>query len=223
MHNARTGNIMRFAVVACLLLAGAACSEQTPASQDTSPQVVAVRLMDEGKFWSLIDASVEGSPSQDVQEGRLAAALGQLSAEDVAAFDQMFWVQEDSAYSWDLWGAAYIIHGGASDDSFEYFRRWLVSRGKATFEAALRDPDALADLIPATQSEPAEFESFPDIAMNVWNLKMGVEPRAITGDMARALARFPGEPEGEPFEEDPDYLAKRWPKLWKRFGDSPLG
>ena len=214
---------MRFAVVACLLLAGAACSEQqAPASPD-KVEVVFVRLMDEAQFWSLIDASVEGSPPQDVQESRLAAALSQLSAEDVAAFDAMFWGQVGRAYTWDLWGAAYVIHGGASDDGFEYFRRWLVSRGKATFEAALRDPDSLAELIPATQSEPAEFESFPDIAANVLKSKAGVEPRSPVRDLAGAVARTPGEPKGEPFEEDPDYLAKRWPKLWKRFGDSPLG
>lgn len=214
---------MRFAIVACLLLAGVACSEQrAPASQDEALQDVAVRvrLMDEAKFWSLIDASVEGSPPQDVQEGRLAAALGRLSAEDVAAFDGMFWVQVGRAYTWDLWGAAYIIHGGASDDGFEYFRRWLVSRGKATFEAALRDPDSLADLIPADQSEPAEFESFSHVAADALKSRLGLG--APTGDVAYALATIPGEPKGEPFEEDPDYLAKRWPKLWKRFGASPL-
>jgi len=185
--------------------------------------MVAVRVMDEAQFWTLLDASVEGSPPQGVQADRLAAALGEFPAEGVAAFDNMFWKQVHNAYSWDLWGAAYIIHGGASDDGFEYFRRWLVSRGKATFEAALRDPDSLADLIPATQSEPAEFESFPDVAANVLRSKPDVDPKAAIGDMAYLLASIPDEPKGEPFEEDPDYLAKRWPKLWKRFGESPLG
>jgi hypothetical protein len=221
---------MRLVVLAGLLLASAACSEQQARGSQDSPLqdfAVRVRLMDEAQFWSLIDASVEGSPPQDVQEGRLAAALGRLPAEDIAAFDTMFWVQVGRAYTWDLWGAAYIIHGGASDDSFEYFRRWLLSRGKATFEAALRDPDSLADLIPATQSEPAEFEDFPYIAANVWKSKTGFDPYAATSDVGFFDTKFfaaaiPNEPPGEPFEEDPDYLAKRWPKLWERFGDSPL-
>lgn len=55
------------------------------------------------------------------------------------------------SYRWDLWGAAYVAKGGASDDGFEYFQRWLISRGRTDFERVLADPDALADLaIPDT-------------------------------------------------------------------------
>ncbi len=184
--------------------------------------------MDEAGFWSLIDTSVQGSPSQDAQEDRLTKALSALTAEDVAAFDRTFWAQMHKAYSWDLWGAAYIIHGGASDDGFEYFRRWLVSRGKATFEGALQDPDSLASLIPASQDEPAEFESFAYVAANVWKSKTGIDPYAATGDVgffdtAYFAASAPSEPKGAPFEDDPASLAQRWPKLSERFGNDPLG
>ncbi|MFL6076856.1 MAG: DUF4240 domain-containing protein [Mycobacteriales bacterium] len=32
------------------------------------------------------------------------------------------------SYQGDLWGAAYLINGGASDDGFDYFRGWLIAR-----------------------------------------------------------------------------------------------
>jgi Protein of unknown function (DUF4240) len=49
------------------------------------------------------------------------------------------------SYDWGLWGAAYVIDGGCSDDGFDYFRAYLISRGRAVFEAAMADPDSLAD------------------------------------------------------------------------------
>ena len=42
-------------------------------------------------------------------------------------FEAAFRRYLNEAYTWDLWGAADVIHGGCSDDGFEYFRRWLVS------------------------------------------------------------------------------------------------
>jgi hypothetical protein len=49
------------------------------------------------------------------------------------------------SYRWDLWGAAYLINGGCSDDGFDYFRGWLLSQGRAIWQATLADPDSLAD------------------------------------------------------------------------------
>jgi hypothetical protein len=48
------------------------------------------------------------------------------------------------SYRGDLWGAAYLINGGASDDGFDYFRGWLIAQGREVFEAAVADPDSLA-------------------------------------------------------------------------------
>jgi len=206
------------------------CSQaQKEASPDPPGSAIAeAAFMDENRFWSLLDASLLGQPSQDGQEAKLADALRTLRADEIVAFEGLFARQLQKSYSWDLWGAAYIIHGGASDDGFEYFRRWLISRGRTVFESAVRDPDSLATLIPATQRDPVEFESFSYVAADVWKSKTGIDPITAPGDVGffsveDIIALIPGEPSGEPFEEDPDYLAKRWPKLWQRFGDNPLG
>ncbi|TYB52801.1 DUF4240 domain-containing protein, partial [Nonomuraea sp. PA05] len=53
-----------------------------------------------------------------------------------------------AAHRADLWGAAYLINGGCSDDGFEYFRCWLVGQGREVYEAALDDPDSLAEYGP---------------------------------------------------------------------------
>ncbi len=45
---------------------------------------------------------------------------------------------------------AYQLNGGCSDDCFVYFRFvyfrcWLLAQGRATWEAALCDPDSVVD------------------------------------------------------------------------------
>ena len=76
------------------------------------------------------------------------------------------------AYRWDLWAAAYLIQGGCSDDGFEYFCDWLISLGKHRFEAALRNPDSLAEVIEDEDDEEGrEFEAFAAAVIHVWEIK----------------------------------------------------
>ena len=42
---------------------------------------------------------------------------------------------------WDLWGVAYIVNGGCSEDGFEYFRGWVISQGRNVTELALSNPE----------------------------------------------------------------------------------
>ena len=87
------------------------------------------------------------------------------------------------AYTWDLWGAAYLINGGCSDDGFAYFRSWLISRGRAAYEEAVRDPDSLADLVDPDRDD-YEFEDLWGLALVVYEERTGEDhrrPRAVAG------------------------------------------
>ncbi|HHQ6600568.1 TPA: DUF4240 domain-containing protein [Serratia fonticola] len=75
----------------------------------------------------------------------LDSALRQLSPEELIAFKKRFTELHNQAYRWDLWAAAYIMGGGCSDDGFMDFRDWLISRGQSVYEAALINPDTLAE------------------------------------------------------------------------------
>jgi hypothetical protein len=77
------------------------------------------RAMSDDRFWAIIDRTVKDESNPDRQLETLRAALSELSREEVEAFEAAFWKQMNRAYTWDLWGAAYIAHGGASDDVFE--------------------------------------------------------------------------------------------------------
>jgi hypothetical protein len=176
-------------------------------------------LMSDDRFWELIDQTAIYASHPDQQTAALRSELDRLPAEQIAAFDAAFGRQVERAYRWDVWGAVHVAEGGASDDGFLYFRIWLVSRGRHAFMTVLGRPDDLADL----NLEPGpdgvyEFEEFGYIARQALAAKEGGDPGGLPGDDTGRPV-----PLGTPFKQDPASLAAAYPKLWKRFGQHPLG
>jgi hypothetical protein len=174
------------------------------------------------EFWRIMARVAAAERDPDAQIDTLRSALHELSLDEIIAFESAFRRYLNQAYTWDLWGAAYVIHGGCSDDGFEYFRRWLVSRGQDIYERALAHPDSLALLHGQFGPDQTwEFEEIYDVARDVFEQKGG---EGDVRDAAAAEAGIDGrQPSGEPFAEDKAHLAARYPKLWQRFGAEPLG
>jgi hypothetical protein len=102
--------------------------------------------MDREQFWVMIEAARAASGGGcQAQTAQLVAALSQRSVDEVLAWDRIHGELMAESYGWDLWGAAHLINGGCSDDGFDYFRGWLLGQGRAIWQAALADPDSLAD------------------------------------------------------------------------------
>lgn len=207
------------ALVAAALLASA-CAPEEPRVQQ-AVQTGGVQAMDEARFWAIVDRTAGHGSSPERQVEALRSELEALSAEDVAAFRNAFEAQLARAYTWDLWAAAYVAHGGASDDGFEYFRRWMVSRGRAVFERLLARPDDLPDILVAGVEGVLEFEEILYVTDEVWAGKTGQDGAEMPVDLTSMTVG--GDPRGEPFAEDPQHLAQRLPKTWARFGNRPLG
>jgi predicted DNA-binding WGR domain protein len=122
-----------------------------------------VELDERGTFWRLIKLSRSGSEGDPyVQLENLRPRLLKLSEEELRSFDRVFWELMDESFRADLWGAAYIIKGGCSDDGFDYFRAWLIMQGEQAFTEALKDPDGLAPRARRAEEQGSEFE-FEDI------------------------------------------------------------
>jgi uncharacterized protein DUF4240 len=179
--------------------------------------------MTQGRFWELIGRSTGYEADPERQLDALRQVLRELTPSEIEAFERAFQREQKRAYTWDLWGAAYVLHGGASDDGFEYFQRWLISKGRKVFEAAVVAPDSLADMLASDTLGPCEFEEFAYVASQAWAEKTGINPwKDPKGSFPYTGAPPAPQPSGTPFEEDESYLAKRYPKLWARFGASPL-
>jgi hypothetical protein len=163
--------------------------------------------MDDDRFWALIGAARDAA-GDDVEDrvSGLEQVLLTHAPDEVAAFRQKYDEMLARSYRWDLWGAAYVMNGGCSDDGFRYFRDWLISEGEAVFEAALADPDSLAE---ARQDEGFELESFGYVAAEVYE-QLADQPLPAT------RTPEPAEPAGHEWDEDD--LPALFPRLWKRYG-----
>ncbi|CAM5549801.1 hypothetical protein SVIOM74S_02798 [Streptomyces violarus] len=91
--------------------------------------------MDETEFWELVDdtrEAAEGDPEE--QADLLVERLTQKDPDSVLDFARHFESRYNRAYRWDLWGAAWVLLDGASDDAFDFFRCWLIGQGRHVFE-----------------------------------------------------------------------------------------
>lgn len=124
--------------------------------------------MDKDGFWHLIDRALEQS-GDDTEAVAMRATdlLAAMPPEEIIAAHQLLWDQLAASYTAPLWAAAYLINGGCSDDLFDYFRGWLITQGRDTFEQALADPEFLADH-PLVQAAAAESEDIEcELALNI--------------------------------------------------------
>lgn len=163
--------------------------------------------MDEVMFWKIIDAARSGASGDcGVVADGLVEDLSDRTVEEVVGFSVVFDQLMDRAYSWELWGAAYVINGGCSDDGFEYFRAWLVVQGQAVFEAALANPESLVEVAQVD----AECEDALYVAAQAYQHLTG------SNELPRRYAPHPREPSGVEWTEDD--LPARYPRLTAAFG-----
>jgi Protein of unknown function (DUF4240) len=66
------------------------------------------------------------------------------------------------AHSAQMWCAANIYMDYCSDDSFDYFKAWLIAQGKDVYTQAVKDPDSLLNFLQETEKkgEVAKLEDF---------------------------------------------------------------
>lgn len=162
--------------------------------------------MNREEFWKLIDDTHSfDDPSK--QAFAIIDELSQQTTQEIMDFDRHMDSLLSASYSWKLWGAAYLINGGCSDDGFDYFRGWLISQGQAVFDKALENPDSLAEI--KNLEGDVEGEDLLYAAMHAYETVTGRE-------IPSEPSVFPGLGAGWDFDDD-DEMKKRYPKLHAKF------
>ncbi|MCK7559471.1 DUF4240 domain-containing protein [Chitinophaga sedimenti] len=131
--------------------------------------------MDEDKYWEIVRKSLLNVKTQEEQEEKLTSILARLSQKDIVAFELKTEQLIYKAHSDRLWCAATIMNDHfTSDDSFRYFKAWLISKGKEAYNNAIENPDTLVSLIdPNTQFY--DFELFSYVSSYAMKLKTGTD------------------------------------------------
>lgn len=170
--------------------------------------------MDETEFWEIVDSTREAADGDPEDHADLLVErLVRLDPDSVLDFARHFEVRYNRAYHWDVLAAAVILLGGASDDSFDYFRCWLIGQGREVFEGAVHDADSLAGLLDGFDEEiDGDAEELGYAADEAYEQLTGaVAPDPGVQTQPRELA-------GTALDlDDDDALADRLPQLWERF------
>jgi len=183
--------------------------------------------MDKQEFWRLINDSREKSEGdQELQEQLLIDGLKAHTPDQIVEFESILREYLIEADDFKIIAAQKIIEGSVSDDSYLYFRCWLIVQGDTVFLNALDDPDTLADVIEELYSEfdeVLEFEELLYVATTAFEQRTGREededdtfPRAVAS--TRGLEYdFNVVTKGKDWTEE--QLPMMFPKLWEKFNN----
>jgi hypothetical protein len=136
--------------------------------------------MNKNEFWELIQTSFEeGEWNTDKQMEILTDKLSNYSPEEILKFGSIYQVYDREAYKSKVWAAAYVMNGGCSDDCFDYFKGWLISRGEEPYLNALKNPDSIADLDIAPDCDYFENEDMLSVPLAAYNKNTGSDDMNI--------------------------------------------
>lgn len=162
--------------------------------------------MTEDYFWTII-ADTQG------EDQAIYTRLLNETEEEIIAFDDHVCRLLNVSYLGDLWCAAYIACGGCSDDGFDYFRGWLISQGRETFEAALRDPDSVVSALERIpEGGYPSNEDMLGVAGRAYEAKTGKDFYALQRDVL-PLPKMVFQWKSD----KPKTMKARCPKVFERF------
>lgn len=185
---------------------------------DTTQLEKTAEMLDENLFWEIVEKSVKQSSSQNDQEKILIDEISKLTPKEMIGFrlrtDKLLY----DTYNSEMWCAGYIMNGGCSDDGFEYFRNWVISRGKTVYYKAKENPDTLISEIEHEEDDMYDFESFWYVALEAFKRKTGKELYDYIDD-EKFKTREGNYPQFEFTweEENPESLKKICPQLYAHF------
>lgn len=157
--------------------------------------------MDLNGFWDIIEKSRLSAKDVVGQANILRDELRKLTTTEIIEFDNRFKDLRNKAHRWDLWGAIYLLNGGCSDDSFDYFKEWLIGQGKNKFNKAVKDPESIVEFVDVND----EWEGLGYCANEVYTER--TNKKFMPGN-----AKFKEVPTGKEWIEDD--LPKTFPSIW---------
>jgi hypothetical protein len=193
--------------------------ESSKIQSDTSQLVKTAEMLNEDKFWEIIGRSLTSTRGQDAQEKYLISEIEKLTPKEMIGFRLRTDYFLYHTYNSEMWCAGYIMNGGCSDDGFEYFRCWVISRGKETYYNTKANPDYLiAEVVDG--AEFYDFESFWYVALEAFKHRTGEDLYDYI-DNENFKTKEGSYPQFEFTwkEEDPESMKKICPKLFKKFNE----
>ena len=170
-------------------------------------------------FWLLVDNAVKVANGNDlVKEIFLSAVLEKHSLEEIKDFEIAFRQCVFDADDYRVMAAQKIITNYVSDDSYLYFRCWLIGQGRQVYTETLKNPDYLANIV--HKGDLCSWEGLMYVATDAYSRKTGKEedetfPRNMASKMGLDYDLGPPPTKGTDWTQE--QLPALLPKLWMKF------
>ncbi len=186
--------------------------------KENEPEIIpTAEMLDEDQFWKIIELSLQKTNDQEDQETYLPKEIEKLTAKEIIGFRLRTDKLLHDTYTSEMWCAGYIMNGGCSDDGFEYFRCWIISRGKKVYCSAKANPDSLISEV-IEDAEYYDFEGFWYVALTAFENKTGLNLYDFIDHDNFKIGEGSYPPiEFNWKEEDPDSMKAICPNLFERF------
>ena len=173
-------------------------------------------MMNEELYWAIVDNSLKAAQNQAEQEQFLRSALGKLTPQEIIGFYLTTSHLLNETYTSEMWCAGHIMNTRCSDDGFEDFRCWVISRGREVYYKAKANADSLVNEY-AEGCEEYAFELFGYVAMEAFEETTGEDLLDTIEDSGTLEVAF------IPIEfnwkrDDPESMIKICPRLYEKFG-----
>lgn len=165
----------------------------------------------EQAFWDLVTAPDLGLDPQNVSDN-LKLKLHDLTDQQLFEFDKFFGICMRKCYTWDLFGAAFVMAGCNDEYGFSEFRCWLISRGADVFENALLNPDSIAACTPVYH---VNEQPYPYI--DEYDLIAGLLYEERNDDELPFIPSGSDEPRGKRFKDKAKFLKQSYPLLFAKY------
>jgi hypothetical protein len=176
--------------------------------------------MDNEEFWKIINYSfLQSNGKYELQETLLIKILTEYTLEQIVEFEKILRTHIIEADDYKIMAAQKIIQGWVTDDTYLYFRCWLIGQGERTFHETLKSPDYLAKIVSPDMN--TQFEDLIYVATNAYIQKTGVKeenesfPRTIASNIG--LDYDFGAPPTKGTDWTTDQLQNLYPILWSKF------
>ena len=94
-------------------------------------------------FWKYIAEAHKKEKDNNGIMNYLVEKLSNKSYEEIFSFGIIVDEIMLESYNQKLWCASYLLNGDTREESFDFFRLWLISQGEKTYNDVMKNPDNL--------------------------------------------------------------------------------
>lgn len=162
-------------------------------------------------FWNCIkDARIKYKNNDSKVIDYLTEKLKENTLEEIFSFGIILDEVMLESYKEKLWCASYILNGETTEESFDFFRLWLISKGENFFNDVMKDHDSLIKYIDNNEDDGYvddfyENEDFFFIAIDAYRQKNNLEN--FEESFEKYLDEF------DAYKERIGYVDEDYPKL----------